>query len=314
MENAQLAYNGRMETKILHANPLLLSKDLQDVVAVLKSGQIAAIPTETVYGLAADLYNERAVQEIFNVKGRPIDNPMIAHIGSLSQLKKLIDEPGELFYHLAMRFWPGPLTLIGKRAAGVPDSVTAGLSTIAVRMPSHPGALQILREFGALAAPSANLSGRPSPTSAADVLEDFNGLIPLVVDGEASSFGIESTVLSLVGERPVLLRPGAIGREILEEFLGMTLGSVGNGDAVLSPGMKYRHYAPKAKIHLVKNELELRFFRERGAYVPSSLTAKNLYAELRAADRLEKEEIAILIDEKISRNEALMNRLEKASR
>ncbi len=303
-----------METKTLQANPLLISEDLRHIVTALRSGQVAALPTETVYGLAADLYNESAILEIFRVKGRPADNPLIAHIGALSELQKLISEPSDLFYQLAKCFWPGPLTLIGQRASGVPDCVTAGLPTIAVRMPSHPAMLQILKQTGALAAPSANLSGRPSPTSAADVLEDFNGQIPLVVDGGSSSFGIESTVLSLVGPKPVILRPGVISREMIEAFLGISIEVAGSGSPVLSPGMQYRHYAPKAKIHLLNSAEELSLFKERGAYIPETLTAQNLYAELRQADRLEKGEIAILLNRKMRSDEALMNRLEKASR
>lgn len=306
-------YPVKMTTRILKADPLLDPKDLEELGSLLDRGGIAAIPTETVYGLSAPLFNEKALAEIFRVKGRPSDNPLIAHIGSLEQLDRLVDEPSPLFYRLAERFWPGPLTLIARRASGVPDIATGGLTTVAVRMPLHVCALQILRVAGPLAAPSANLSGRPSPTSAQDALEDLDGKIPLLVDGGKSIFGIESTVLLALDE-PVLLRPGAIAREEIEGFLKTKLRDPLLRGVPLSPGMKYRHYAPKAKVHLVPDKERLREFEKRGAYILSGLTSQNLYAELRKADRLGKSDIAVGLDERLLQDEALMNRLEKASR
>lgn len=301
-----------LPTKVFQASPLLSDEDLEVVAALLAGGKVAAIPTETVYGLAADMFQEEALREIFRVKGRPSDNPLIAHVGTLAQMEGLVKAPSKLFFRLAERFWPGPLTLIAPRSARVSDLVAAGLPTVAVRMPSHPCALQILRRTGPLAAPSANLSGRPSPTTATHVLDDFAGAIPLVVDGGAAGFGIESTVIGTVGETAVLLRPGAIAREKIESFLGMRLEDSKKGGAPLSPGMKYRHYAPKAKVFLVKSENELERLRGEGAYVPLSIGMQNLYAELREADRLQKQAIAIYVDAKMLSNEALMNRLEKA--
>lgn len=303
-----------LSTRIFQADPLLSTENLEAAAAIFQGGGVAAIPTETVYGLAADLFNESALKEIFRAKGRPSDNPLIAHIGSMEQLDGLVADPTDLFYRLAERFWPGPLTLIAPRSPKVPDTAAAGLSTVAVRMPSHCCALQILRRFGPLAAPSANLSGRPSPTTAADVREDFEGRIPLIIDGGASSFGIESTVLYVtVGETPVLLRPGAISRREIQGFLGMRLRDPKPGGIAPSPGMKYRHYAPKARVHLVKSREDLQKLQAEDAYVPASLTAQNLYGELRLADRLGKSAIAIYLNPDMLADEALMNRLEKAS-
>lgn len=302
-----------LPTKIFQADPLLSEGNLEEVVGILGRGGVVAIPTETVYGLAGDLYNEAALREIFRAKGRPADNPLIAHVGTMEQVDGLVEAAPELFYRLAERFWPGPLTLIAPRSKRVPDLAAAGLQTVAVRMPSHVCALQILQSGGPLAAPSANISGRPSPTSALDVLEDFEGRIPLVVDGGAAAFGIESTVVHTGGGRLVLLRPGAIPREEIETFLGMALGNPLRGETAASPGMKYRHYAPKAKVFLVGEQKDLEAFRKEGAYIPEFVTAQTVYAELRRADHLQKKAIAIYVDARMRSNEALMNRLEKAA-
>lgn len=302
-----------LPTKVFQASPFLSEEDLEEVVTLFAGGGIAAIPTETVYGLAADVFHEGGLREIFRVKGRPSDNPLIAHVGTLSQMEGLVESPSKLFVRLAERFWPGPLTLVASRSGRVPDSVSGGLSTVAVRMPSHPTALQILQKTGPLAAPSANLSGRPSPTTAAHVLDDFGGAIPLVVDGGPAGFGIESTVVGTVGETAVLLRPGAISREEIEAFLGMRLEDPKKGGAPQSPGMKYRHYAPKAKVLLVESREALEALEREGAYVPPVIGSRNLYAELREADRLQKKAIAIHVDAEMRSNEALMNRLEKAT-
>jgi len=302
-----------LPTRIFQANPLLSILELEEAVNVLSRGDLLALPTETVYGLAADLSNEKALLAIFREKRRPVDNPLIAHIGAMEQLLGLVKDPPAIFYKLVKQFWPGPLTLITKSAEGVSSILTAGIPTVAIRMPSHPCALQVLRRFGPLAAPSANLSGRPSPTSARDVLEDFQDRIPLVIDGGQTDFGIESTVLNICEDKPVLLRPGAISRETIEEFLGLRLSEPKEGEVPAAPGMKYRHYAPKAKVHLVKTQEDLQELQKRGAYVPSQLTAKNLYTELRMADRLGKSEIAIYLHADLLTDEALMNRLEKAS-
>ena len=297
-----------MKTKILFANPLLSSSDLQVISELIRSGGLAAIPTETVYGLAADLFCERAVQGIFRVKGRAGDNPLIAHVSDFAQLEGVIVPPSPLFFRLAEKFWPGPLTLVVERHSQVPAIAAAHLSTIAVRMPSFPCARQIIEAVGSpLVAPSANRSGSPSATSARDVLEDFSGEIAAVVDGGDSPFGIESTVVGLFKDRPQLLRPGAISREEIEEVLGEVLQDPEG--VVRSPGMKYRHYAPKAKVILLEEGASL-----AGAYVPDCLSEKNLYAHFRNADRLGYAQIAISLNSNISSNEALMDRIQKAAK
>ena len=220
-----------------------------EAARLLRAGEVVGIPTETVYGLAANALSDEAVPKIFAAKGRPQDNPLISHIASLDMLPMVVREVPGAAYRLAEAFWPGPLTLILPRSKTVADSVCAGLDTASVRMPSHPVALAVIRAAGVpLAAPSANLSGSPSPTTAADVLADMEGKIPLILDGGACSVGVESTVISLAGAQPVLLRPGYITKEQLEDAMGCTvalsdavLHKLKDGERAASPGMKYKH-------------------------------------------------------------------------
>lgn len=263
-------------------------------------------PTETVYGLGAPVFNELAVQKIFTIKGRPLDNPLIAHICCLEESKRLSDELSDTFYLLAETFWPGPLTLVVKRGSAVPPIVSAGQPTIAIRQPSHPIALQLIKEVGEpLVAPSANLSGRPSPTCIQDVLEDLEGRVQYVIDGGRCEVGIESTVISLFHSVPTLLRPGQITCDMLSDVLGRKIALPGAGP-ILSPGMKYRHYAPQAPVRLVYEKEKL-----SGPFLLP--TAKNLYAELRNADRLGWPLIEIYCDQTVLNDAALMNRLLRAS-
>lgn len=230
---------------------------------LLSEGELVAIPTETVYGLAANALDEKAVRRIFEVKGRPQDNPLIVHIGELSMWDELVTEVSERALKLAKAFWPGPLTIILPKSDKVPYTTTAGMDTVAVRMPSHEGARAIIKASGVpIAAPSANLSGLPSPTSAAHCVRDLSGKIPLIIDGGECSVGIESTVISLVGT-PTLLRPGAISLEMLSEALGEEVAvshaisePLKEGEKPTSPGMKYRHYAPNARMILVQSSAE----------------------------------------------------------
>jgi len=297
-----------MKTEIYSAQPLLSLEDLSIVAGLLQEGRVVAIPTETVYGLAADLFCESAIREIFHVKGRASDNPLIAHVSDLGQVERIAARPSKLFYQLTERFWPGPLTLVTERKAEVPPIAAANLSTIAVRMPSHVCTRQIIDAVGSpLAAPSANRSGTPSSTSVQDVLDDFFERIPAVVDGGISPLGIESTVVGLFGDRPLLLRPGAIPREVLEEEIGMALGKPEG--AARSPGMKYRHYAPKAKVLLLESERKI-----EDAYIPSDLSIQNLYAHFRKADRLGHSVIAIVLTPKVLACEALMDRILRAEK
>lgn len=290
-----------METRVLK------SSDLGPAIEALKRGEAVVFPTETVYGLGAPLFNEGAVRSIFAIKGRPLDNPLIAHIAFLEDALRLSDELSPSFYLLAQTFWPGPLTIVVPRGPAVPPLVSAGQPTIAIRNPSHPVARELIQAVGEpLTAPSANLSGRPSPTCIQDVLEDLDGKIPFVIDGGPCEVGIESTVISLFHPVPTLLRPGAITRERLEEVLGCPVALPPASGPILSPGMKYRHYAPKAKIRLVYRREDL-----QGAFIVPS--ASTLYAKLREADRMGLSHIEIYCDGSAQKDAALMNRLLRAS-
>ena len=226
---------------------------------ILKSGGLVAFPTETVYGLGANALDRDAVLSIFAAKGRPADNPLIVHIHDRNQLEPLCDVP-ERALPLMDAFWPGPLTILCNRKPVSPDQVTAGLPTVAVRMPSHPVARAMLQACDLpVAAPSANSSGRPSPTTAAHVLEDMNGKIPLIIDGGMCDVGVESTVLDLCHGDPVILRPGGVTREMISRVLncevtvaGSVLRPLRENEKALSPGMRYRHYAPRAVVTLVQ--------------------------------------------------------------
>lgn len=226
--------------------------------AVIQSGGLVAFPTETVYGLGANGLDPDAVARIFVAKDRPQDNPLILHLSDPKQVYELAEEVPELAQRLIDEFWPGPLTLVLKRSESISDLVTGGLDTVALRMPSHPIALALVAAAGApLAAPSANLSGKPSPTSASHVMRDLKGRIEMVLDGGSTTIGLESTVLDLTTEPPTLLRPGGIGLEDLQGVLGKvreheSLGGKGKEVVVATaPGMKYMHYSPEAKVVLV---------------------------------------------------------------
>lgn len=226
---------------------------------ILKSGGLVAFPTETVYGLGANALDRDAVLSIFAAKGRPADNPLIVHIYDRSQLNPLCDIP-EHAVPLMDAFWPGPLTILCRKKTMIPDEVTAGLPTVAVRMPSHPVARAMLQACDLpIAAPSANSSGRPSPTTAAHVMEDMNGRIPLIIDGGMCDVGVESTVLDLCHGDPVILRPGGVTREMISSVLNCNVAVAGSvlrplreNETALSPGMRYRHYAPRAVVTLVQ--------------------------------------------------------------
>lgn len=246
-----------MITKLLHNN----EHDIQVAGQILADGGLVAVPTETVYGLAADALNGRAVANVFAAKGRPADNPLIVHIAAWEDISRfsLVREIPDVAYVLAEAFWPGPLTMIMKKGASIPEEVSAGLDTVAIRFPAHPVAQAVIRAAGTpLAAPSANLSGSPSPTSAAHVISDMDGRINAVLDGGACAVGLESTVLTLVSETPRVLRPGGVTVEQLREVLGevelddAVLHRLAHGQTAASPGMKYKHYAPKANVILLK--------------------------------------------------------------
>ena len=225
--------------------------DIGRAAQVLRSGGLVAFPTETVYGLGADAENVHAVQRIFEVKGRPPTHPLIVHIGASDELARWAAEVPEAAKVLAERFWPGPLTLVLPRSDRVPLAVTGGLDTVALRVPDHPLALALLRSFGgAVAAPSANRFGSVSPTTARHVREDLGPAVDFVLDGGPCVVGVESTIVDLSTDRPVILRPGGIPREEIERALGCAL-PVRAGTAVRAPGQHPSHYAPRAKVVLV---------------------------------------------------------------
>ena len=230
---------------------------------ILRQGGLVAIPTETVYGLGANALDETAVHKIFEAKGRPQDNPLIIHVPGPQWLPRYCEDVPPLAYTLARKFWPGPLTMILKRKKVVPDATTAGLDTVGVRCPDHQVTLAIIREAGVpIAAPSANTSGRPSCTCAADCLEDMDGKIDAVVDGGPCQVGVESTIVDLTCDPPRLLRPGGMPLEALEEVVGpLTVDKavtepLKDGEQPKAPGMKYRHYAPKAPVTVVTGPAE----------------------------------------------------------
>ena len=237
-------------------------QDIKTAAAVIRDGGLVAMPTETVYGLAANALNGDAVQRIFAAKGRPMDNPLIVHIADVADIDRLslvaaFPEKARL---LAAAFWPGPLTIIMKKGAVIPDEVSAGLDTVAIRLPSHPAARALIRESGLpLAAPSANTSGKPSPTTAQHVINDMDGKIEAVIDGGACDVGVESTVITVVSDVPKILRPGIVTREEIEAVIGKVevdkavLNQLKKDEKVSSPGMKYKHYAPKAQVILVRS-------------------------------------------------------------
>ena len=231
----------------------------EQAAAILRRGGLVGIPTETVYGLGANGLDGEAVARIFAAKGRPQDNPLILHIPSADWLERYCVDIPPAAYALAERFWPGPLTMILRHRPIVPDAVTAGLDTVGMRCPAHPVCRAILAAAGVpVAAPSGNTSGRPSPTTAADMLEDMDGKIDAIVDGGPCSVGVESTIVDLTETPPRLLRPGGVTLEELEAVLGAVAVDpavtrlMGAGEHPKAPGMKYRHYAPKAPVTVVR--------------------------------------------------------------
>lgn len=285
--------------------------------ALLRQGLPIVFPTETVYGLGAPVFLSDAVSKIFSIKGRPSDNPLIAHVHSVEAVLNIAEELPRSFFLLAERFWPGPLAMILKRKEAVPSIVSAGHPTIAVRMPDHKGALELIELVGQpLAAPSANLSGRPSPTCAMDAWEDLSGKVPLILDGGPCRIGIESTVVSLASDEPVLLRPGQVAQWEIEEVLKQRVVLPQSGGPILSPGMKYRHYAPKAKIRLVyeRNEIKAPFVLSRNPISGERLlSSQTLYAAFREADRLGVSSIDIYCDPSIQTDSGLFNRIARAA-
>ncbi|MDR3426507.1 L-threonylcarbamoyladenylate synthase [Silvimonas sp.] len=243
---------------------------IDNAIAQLRAGGLVGIPTETVYGLAADADNPQAVRSIFELKGRPADHPVIVHIAGAAQLSDWAQDIPDAAFKLAEAFWPGPLTLILQRQPHVPDAVTGGQDTVGLRAPSHPLAHELLKQFGGgLAAPSANRFGHVSPTTAQHVRDEFGDALPLVLDGGPCEVGVESTIVGLVSEHPTLLRPGGVPRESIESLLGLTLEHHQKSDSakVRVSGLLDSHYSPRTPLitgpaAAVDNEAYLAF--ERG--------------------------------------------------
>ena len=230
---------------------------------ILRAGGLVAFPTETVYGLGADALDVKASAKIYAAKGRPSDNPLIVHIADMDALYKLSSEVPKTALKLAEKFWPGPLTMILKKSDIVPDSITGGLGTVAIRMPSHKVAAELIRKSGVyIAAPSANTSGKPSPTLASHVIKDLSGKIDMIIADDTVDIGVESTIIDLSEEVPAILRPGYITKEMFEEVIGRVTidpaitDGVKAGVVPRAPGMKYKHYAPKADVTLLEGTFE----------------------------------------------------------
>jgi len=298
---------------------------LDRAAEILRGGGIVAFPTETVYGLAADAENEAAVRRVFAVKGRPLDHPVIVHLGDAAALRAWARAIPDAAHVLAQRFWPGPLTLVLPRSARARDVVTGGQDTVALRVPAHPVARTILGRFGgALIAPSANRFGGPSATTAAHVAADFGAGVDLIVDGGAATIGLESTIVDLSGDAPSILRPGGVTREALEAALGAALPPR-ESSTVRASGTLPSHYAPSARVELavdasiaVTRALELRAEGARVAIVgtepePLETLAHELYARLRAADADGAEVVVVVLPLGEGLAAALRDRLVRAA-
>lgn len=327
----------------------LNSKELDHAVTYLKNGEVVAFPTETVYGLGADATNEEAVKKIFAAKGRPNDNPLIIHISNVDQLESYVQSIPEAAKKVIAHFWPGPCTIILRKKGAIAPSVTGGLDTVGVRMPDHPVALELIEKVGIpLAAPSANSSGKPSPTTALHVKKDLDGKIQAIIDGGATGVGLESTVLDLTNpDKPTILRPGGVTREELEAVLGQVWLDTHLDDesvAPKSPGMKYTHYAPEKPVWILPDSFEqtetllkqLEMSGEKiglliseewmgslsdtkricytlGEKKKPQLAAARLFSSLRALD---EEDVSLILVEPYAKEgigTAFMNRLEKAA-
>ena len=229
---------------------------------ILKSGGLVAFPTETVYGLGGDALNSRSSEKIYAAKGRPSDNPLIVHISEMSALDKIVKEIPQAAYKLADAFWPGPLTMIMNKTDAVPSETTGGLDTVAIRMPNNKIALELIKAAGGyIAAPSANTSGRPSPTVARYCVEDLSGKIEMIIDGGQVGIGLESTIVDLTSDVPMILRPGYITADMIKEILGEVAidKTIIDSSSTLkpkAPGMKYKHYAPKGELTIVQGSME----------------------------------------------------------
>ena len=343
-----------MQTKLIKIDADDPNKeDMREAAEIIRSGGLVAFPTETVYGLGANALDPEASKRIYAAKGRPSDNPLIVHICRFEELLSIAKEVPPQAEKLADAFWPGPLTMIVWKNEKVPYETTGGMDTVAIRMPNHPVALALIDESGCMiAAPSANTSGKPSPTEAGHVALDLDGKIPMILDGGPVGIGIESTIIDLTEKVPMILRPGYITKEMLSEVLGEVridpaiMGSVKPGVVPKAPGMKYKHYAPDADLAIVEGDIdkvvdkinaltkekealgyrvgimatqetkdryESGVIKVVGSRKDEATVAHNLYAALREFD---KQQVAYIYSEGFSENQvgqAVMNRLIKAA-
>ena len=343
-----------MDTIIEKIDPGNIDADVMDRAGkLIAEGELVAFPTETVYGLGGDALDPDASRKIYAAKGRPSDNPLIVHIAEFDDMKRVAREVPEQARKLADAFWPGPLTMIVWKSDAVPEATTGGMQTVAVRMPNHPVALELIRRSGCLiAAPSANTSGRPSPTEAQHVAEDLSGKIAMILDGGPVGIGIESTIIDLTEEKPMILRPGYITPEMLSEVLQEEVvidpGIIVADDTrkPKAPGMKYKHYAPKAEMIIVdgaqdaviakineltaakraegkkvaviatdetKERYDAQVILSMGRRSDEDAIAQHLYKILRECDELEVGEIYSECFQTPRIGQAIMNRLLKAA-
>lgn len=338
----------KKETLIIDGNN---TEELKKASEILKSGGLVAFPTETVYGLGANALNEEALKKIFEAKGRPQDNPLIVHISELEQLDDLVEEIPLKVFEIMKAFWPGPLTLIMKKKKEISNIITAGLDTIAIRMPSHPVAKELLSMAEVpVAAPSANISGKPSPTDSEHVIEDLSGRVDAIVEGGKTGVGVESTVLDVSGDIPTILRPGGVTEEQLIRFYpNIEVDPYIEGRENMkpkSPGQKYKHYSPKASMKIINGDIDLvverilslaKIYKNSGMKVGIMATketkdkyveelsivvgersnpktiASNLFDTLRKFDKINVDMILAEGIEKKDIGRAIMNRMEKAA-
>lgn len=334
-------------TRVIVDNNVNKIQIYTQAVEKLKMGEVVAFPTETVYGLGAIATNELAVAKIFDAKGRPADNPLIVHVGESQHILKYAREVSKKAEKCIDAFWPGPLTLILHAKPNVfAPNVTAGLSTVGLRMPDHPVALELLKMLGEpVAAPSANRSGKPSPTTALHVEKDLQGRIPLILDGGATGIGLESTVVDFTVDPPVILRPGGVTAQMLSAVIGEVIEPdttiVDEAMVPRAPGMKYAHYAPDAPVYLIEPEQDVvdraiesihtqnqkvallapdefqhnkaDWYFSLGNQQNLEASAHHLYAHLRACDDTEADIILVTAPLKTGVGAAIFNRLEKAA-
>lgn len=337
-----------LETEFIKIDPENIDMDAMRLAGeIIAGGGLVAFPTETVYGLGASAVDSGAAEKIYAAKGRPSDNPLIVHVCSFEQIEELAENIPAYAKKLMQLFMPGPLTLILKKKSCIPDEVTANMDTVGIRFPSNPVAAALIKCSGVpIAAPSANISGKPSPTTARDVMEDMNGKIECIIDGGSCSVGVESTILDASGERPVLLRPGGITVDMIKEICpelkidSHVLKSVAPDEQPKCPGMKYKHYAPDAEVTVIEGEMENvrakinELLKENKGRVTGVLTmydsayddaviinagrqnseyARNLFSDLREFDRLGVEVVFAEFCENDGVGLAVKNRLYKSA-